>query len=106
LDDDGEVAESVIMWQIDEEEQDDSDTEGKKQQRSMFSQLMDRFKSKKEPVIKETRIVLSAESELKRRQWVFSINYYRTSKGREQQEFMAHRSNKSSYQMPSSFSQF
>jgi len=61
----------------------------------MFSSLMDRFKTKKVPVIKEKRIVLSAESELKRRQWIFSINYYKSAKNREQQDFQ--KSNKSSY---------
>lgn len=58
---------------------------------------MDKFKSKSEPKVKEVRIILSAESELKRRQWIFSINYYMSSKGREAVEFNALKSNKSSY---------
>ena len=58
------------MWQIDEDEAEYSEQDNKQhrpqqEKKGLFDQLMDKFKKK--PEIKQVKITLAAESEMKRR---------------------------------------
>lgn len=69
------------MWQIDEDEREYSEHESKQEKvedkKGFFDSILDKFKKKADK--KEVRLTLSAESEPKRRQWIFSLNYYKSS---------------------------
>ncbi|CAD8113637.1 unnamed protein product [Paramecium sonneborni] len=65
------------MSQINELENENSDKEDQK--KGFFDQIYDKFKKKPNLKKNEIRIVFGAESEPKRRQWIFSLNYYKSN---------------------------